>query len=268
MGSAFFFFSLFGTGAGMLSGWLLSQYPGTRTFSFLYFAAGTIMALSMLFFWMVRDPAEKDHIDRSQLSAKDIIQRFRESLANPNFRKFLIGRLFASIGFCMVPFIALHYQSSQGGGLTSGTIVSCGAALTFGMALANLFLGRLGDKKGHRIGIVVGTVFQVITLFILLSGAGKWVCLATYFCAGVSMAGAFVSHTNMLFETCPHDHRLAHITIGNMVLALPMIAAPLAAGFAAELWGNLTLFKICLCFSAAAAVWMTLMVKEPRHLDL
>lgn len=268
MGLAFFFSALFGTGAGILSGWLLGRYPGVRTFSLLYFAAGTIATLSVLTFLMIRDPAERDPHDRKRLSAKGILQRFRTSLTNSNFRMFLIGRLLASIGFCMVPFIALHYQSSQGGSLTSGTIVSCGAALTFGMAFANLILGRLGDKHGHRIGIIVGTTFQVVTLFILLLGTGKWICLITYFCAGISMGGAFVSHTNMLFETCPHDHRLAHITIGNMVLSLPLIAAPLTAGFVAEMWGNPTLFKICLCFSIAAVVWMILLVKEPRHLDL
>jgi len=69
----------------------------------------------------------------------------------------------------------------------------------------------------------------------------------------------------MLYETCPHDSRIAHITVGNLVMGTTSILCPLLAGVAAARYGTRSLFGICLVLSAGALLWFALRVREPRQ---
>jgi MFS family permease len=268
LGIAWFISALCGAAAGFLSGRLIDHFPGKPTYAVLYLAAGIAATISCLMIMTVRDKNAGEMPNRVGFGTRFLISRFRQSLVSANFRSFLIGRILATFGFCIVPFLAVHFLSDAGGSLSKGTVVSCGAAMTVGMAVANLVLGRLGDLRGHRIGILVSAAMQVVALTIVLLSSGIWSCISVYLCVGVCMSGGFLSHTNMLFETCPHDHRLAHITVGNLVLSVPMLGAPLLAGAVVGGWSTTTLFAVCLVISVIALLWLAAFVKEPRHLDL
>jgi hypothetical protein len=266
MGVSFFSAAFFGGGGALLAGWVLKLFPGDNTYAVLYAVAGVVAFASLATFAFLRDPAEHETVEPPGPSIKDYLRRFGQSLRDKNFRRFLVGRMLASFGFCVVPFIAVYYGSAEGGSLADATVVSCGAAMTVGMAVAHLVLGKLGDRSGHRAGIVIGAAMQVAAIIVLFLTPGWWGCVLTYVCAGVCVSAGYLSHSNMLFETCPHDHRLAHITVGNFVMGAPLIVAPLLAGLAAHAWGLKTMFLACLFFSIAAVMWFALAVKEPRTL--
>ena len=257
--------SVAGTLAALLAGWLLQILPHPKVYRLLYGGAGVMALLAMIAFFFIDDhnPAAKDAVQRVIL--KELAVKFRSSLADANFRAFLMGRALATAGFCMVPFITVYYTSAAGGGLASGTVVSCGAAMTVGMALASLVFGRLGDRYGHRLGILGGAATQVLTLGLMLATGGLCSCLLAFAGAGVCAGIGWVSHYNMLFETCPHDNRLAHITIGNLILGLATMVVPLLAGAFAQWAGLRSLFWACLLLSAAAFGWFLVRVREPRH---
>jgi MFS family permease len=138
--------------------------------------------------------------------------------------------------------------------------------MTLGFSLASLILGPLGDRCGHRIGIVAGISMQLVTLAVLLTLPGLGGCVLAYAGAGVCNACASVSGSNMIYETCPHEHRMAHISVGNLLIGTPMAFAAVLAGLVAEAWSLAAVFRICLAFSAAALVWCLLRVREPREL--
>ncbi len=265
MGISFFCSALLGTAGSLLAGCLLRHIPDRTGYGILFVVAGVIAFASLATFWFVDDPAGVgDQRDVEPFSLRAMLARFRSSLREANFRNFLVGRMLSTFGFCVPPYLAVYYQSAAGGGLTADRVVTCGAAMTFGLALANLAFGRLGDKRGHHIGVVSGALLQVVTLSVLLLSSGVISCLFAYFCAGLCMGVAFVSHSNMLFESCPHDHRLSHITVGNLIMSAPLAAAPLLAGLVAETWDVRMVFRLCAGFSVLAAVWFALLVRDPR----
>ncbi|MCE9615221.1 MAG: MFS transporter [Lentisphaerae bacterium] len=265
MGLTFFAAAIGGTAGGALAGRLLTFAPDARTYGLLYLGAGLLAACSIGLFGFVDDPADDEGADDTRFSMAQVLDRFRHSLGDLNFRNFLLGRFLTACGFCVGPFIALHYQSAAGGGLSDGTLVTCGASATLTAALANIVLGRIGDKHGHRIGIIVGALAQVLTLVLLLTGQGLAFCILTYAAMGICGGAGIVSHNNMLFETCPHDHRLAHITVGNLVMAGPLLTAPLLAGWLAEAQGLRMLFGASLAVSVLATVWLIRFVRDPRE---
>lgn len=258
-----------GSGGGLLAGWLLERCPDRSVFAWLYFSAAALCIVSMLVYFLVDDPSAREPETQAQrLGLPGFLARFRASLAERNFRNFLIGRVLATGGFSVLPLVAVYYGSPEGGALPKSTVVSCGAALTFGIALSNLALGRLGDARGHRWGILIGAAAQIAVLALLLWTAGQASCMAAYFLAGICVGSSLVSHLNMLLETCPHDHRLSHITLGNLVLSVPLLAAPLTAGFVAEAYGLRPVFGGCAVVSVAALLWILFFVRDPRHVEL
>lgn len=266
MGMTFFSASLMGSMGGLLAGSIISKIEGHFAYAALYFIAGFFATASLLTFFLVKDPAENmEASTQKSISISDIMASFRKSLRDDNFKSFLVCRILASLGFCIIPFIAIYFKSADGGGLSNSTIVSCGAAMTFGAAITNLVLGKVGDMYGHRLGIITGTLMQVVTLSIILAASGTVFCIITYFCVGICISSSFISHSNMLLETCPHDHRVAHITVGNLVLSIPLVSSPFLAGIATEHFGIRPVFIICLFFSLLAFAWCLIKVKEPRY---
>lgn len=256
--------ALLGSAASLVAGSAITANAGLNTYCWLYIVAGAIAYVSILSFWFIHDPAAGDAPLSSPPSAKLLLHHFAQSLRERNFRSFLIGRMLATSGFCIGPFIAIYYTSTGGGNLGGGSVVSHSAAGTVGMALAGLTLGRLGDRCGHRVGILIGGAVQVATLSVLLLSSGSLSCSAVYFGVGVCVGVNLVSHFNMLFETCRHDNRMAHITVGNLLLSIAAIGAPLLASAAVGVWGLRTLFALCLLLSLASFVWFLFRVKDPR----
>ena len=268
MGVTWFSASVAAAGGALLSGWAINNWPGMSTYAWLYAGAGLLAYASLAVFCFMNDAEAAAAPPTLPPRTADLLRRFRDSLGDRNFRAFLVGRVLATAGFCMVPFIAVYYISAQGGGMARGTVVSSGAAQAVGMALSGLLLGRLGDERGHRLGMLIGVATQVGALALILLSSGLWSCLVAYFGVGVCISVGMVSHFNMLFETCPHDARMAHITVGNTVISVAAIGAPLLAGLVAGTWGLKPLFAICLALSVLALLWFVMLVKEPRDENL
>jgi MFS family permease len=267
MGIAFCGSAAGGTVGALAAGWWISLGGGPSAYAALFIAAAVIAALSITAFWLVDDPGagEADN-DAPTLSA--ILGHFRESLADSNFRAFLIGRMLATAGFCILPLVADYFSSPDGGSIQPGTLVACGSAMTIGNAIANIGLGRLGDIAGHRIGILIGVGMQATTLVILLFVPGEIGCIAAYFTAGLCSGSAIVSHFNMVFETCPHENRMAHITIANLIIGCGTVFMPLIAGYAAGHFGTRPVFAASLFLSLVALGWFLFRVQEPRKRKL
>ena len=267
MGLAFSIGSLLSAAGGIISGICVEHYKGTEIYGWLLVAGSIIAWISMLVFWFIDDPAEHqtDVIDKPKI--KNILAKFKESLNNWNFRSFLIGRVLVSVGLCISPFLAIYYQSEKGGLIPESFIVKSGAAMTIGTAITTVLIGIWGDKKGHRHPVITGGIIQVLTFLVILLGTGKESCLIAYFGIGACTAFSFITHTNMLYETCPHEDRLAHITVGNIVMTPPTLIAPLIAGMLASKYGLNLLFFLSLIISIIGAIWFILFVHEPRKLS-
>lgn len=265
LGAAMSAAALFAAGSSVAAGKYLERYGSPENYGWLYLTAGLIACVSLMFYAFIKDATANTEHNRSRQTTSELLAKFRLSLDDRNFRALLIGRLLSTAGFGIVPFIAVYYASERGGRLSPDWLVSLGAAMSIGIAFGNLVLGRLGDIAGHRAGILTGVLAQITTLLILLTTSGKLSCLATYFLTGIYIASTFISHYNMLFETCPHDHRFAHITVGNLVLGVGTLLSPLFAGLIAQSLGLQFLFVMSLTFSLAALSWFLLRTREPRE---
>ncbi|MCC7409757.1 MAG: MFS transporter [Phycisphaeraceae bacterium] len=267
MGISFAAASLAGAMGAVISGRALAVSQTPPVFGLIYITAGLISIVAILCFAFLRDPAANaPETTTATHTLPHLISRFRLSLADENFRSFLVGRVLAMMGLCVLPLIAVNYTSPRGGALSTSFVVTAGAGQTFMHGVATLLFGWLGDRHGHRLAVLTGAGMQVVFLLIVLLTAGQVSCIAAYLVVGICTSAGFVSHYNLLFETCPHDHRLAHITLGSLLFSTVMIPAPLIGGAAAERWGMGPLLSVCVALSLASFLWFIFVMKEPRSI--
>jgi MFS family permease len=235
-----------------------------NTFGWLYLGACAFAAVSITTFMAIRDPAE-DLAEDFAPRLRDMVEAARASLWDVAFRRVLIGRCLSLAGFCIGPFIALHYLSAAGGGLADSLVVSLGAAQTAGAAVSCMVFGRIGDRVGHRFGMVAGIVFQLGSLLsaLLINGAAG--CFLAMLMSGCVGGTLMISYMNLVVETCPHEVRSAHLMIGNMVVGVAGLLFPMAGALIAAHAGIPALMEASFAVSAAALAWCLWKVKDPRE---
>jgi MFS family permease len=171
------------------------------------------------------------------------------------------------VGGGATAFYAVRFQSVEGGGVAAGTVITLGVLLALPQGVASYPLGRLGDRAGHKKGVVIGALAQAVAIAVALLGRGPIACSLCFASLGVAFASGWVSHTNMLFETCPHDSRPAHITLSNVLLSPFVILAPIGTGWLMESAGQRAGIGMTLVPTALGVLWLILAVKEPRETE-
>ncbi|MHC4562350.1 MAG: MFS transporter [Planctomycetota bacterium] len=268
-GVAFGVASLTGMAGMAVTAGLVERYEGsTDIYSTIYAGAAVCALLGMFVLAWVRDEGAELAEESTRQTAVGLLRRFGQSLSDRNFRNFLIGRVLAGLGLVSGALVTAYYESSSGGSLTEGALLWSAMAIPLGTTVGCLWLGRLGDRTGHRLGILVGSAVQIAAMLMALLTSGPVSCVAVRFAIGIVYGCVIVSHGNLIIESCPHEHRIAHVTISTLVLALPLALVPVGAGFLAERLGFGVLFAICLAISVTAFLWMLLRVKEPRTLTV
>ena len=267
-GVSFGISNLAGAGSAVIAGAVLIKIPGNGGYAILYLASGLLLFVANSTFLAARDPAQHADDPPMRTNIAEMLSRFAHSLRQRNFRNFLIGRVLAMLGFGIVPFIAIYYLSADGGALEKGRIVQFSAGELIMQCAALIGFGWMGDRLGHRFGILIGTAMQALTLLLLVTTAGHWSCLAVYAILGICMGANSVSHYNLLCETCPHDNRKVHITAGNLAMLPGMLLVPILAGVLVEYYGIAALMWVSLIISTVALAWFAFRLHEPRTIPL
>lgn len=238
-----------------------------QNYSLLFPVAIFFFVTALASFAAVREP-ESLTAPHEGLKRGDVLRRFRHSLGEKNFRNYLIGRVLMSLGAGAAAFYAVHFSSADSGGLTEGTVIGLSALLGVTQFLAGYPLGRLGDRAGHKVGVVLGAVAQVAAILVAYLGQGALACGLSFALVGIAWSASWVSHVNMLFETCPHDSRVAHITLSNIVLGPILWLVPVATGWMIGHVGMRTGIGLTLIPTLLGIAWLALVVREPRDIAL
>lgn len=253
--------------ASLAAGKVVESVGFPVNYSLLCFVSVVFFVAALGFYWTVREPQSLS-LPRSPIRTGDLFRRFGESLREPNFRSYLVGRLLMTLGSGATAFYAVHFTSADGGGLAAGTVIKLSALLPLAQCLVSYPLGRLGDRAGHKIGVVLGSVCQVAAILVAWRGSGALACGATFALIGAACAAAWVSHVNMLFETCPHESRTAHITLSNMVLGPVLWLVPVLTGWLVSHVGLRPGIGVALLPTVAGILWLALAVREPRDIEM
>ncbi|MHC4789116.1 MAG: MFS transporter [Planctomycetota bacterium] len=252
--------------AALAAGRLNELLPFPLNYSLLFLWAGLFFAVSVVLLWQVGEPdsiTEDDALFRTA----DLFGFLGQSLRQRNFCSYLVSRMFLTLGSGAVAFYAVHFRSPEGGGLTEGTVIKLGALVALAQAVSSYVLGAVGDRVGHKRAMAFGYLAQVLAIAVAYLGQGWTACAGCFALLGVSVSAAWVSHNNMLLETCPHESRVAHITLSSIVLGPFMALTPLGTGWLMRHVGIRGGIGLTLIPTVLGVLWLLLGVREPRTME-
>ncbi len=242
--------------------------PFPLNYSLLFVGAVFCFVAALAVLATVREPASFGDSYEPPM-VRDLFRRFAHSLGEKNFRSYLVGRILMTMGGGALAFYAVYFESPEGGGLSKGLITTLAVSLMIAHGVASISLGRWGDRVGHKGGVVVGATAQLASIAVAFLGRGAIACAVCFLLTGIAWAAGWVSHVNMLFETCPHDSRIAHITVSNLVLGPVLFLVPMATGWMMEHVADRTVgIGLTLIPTVLGVLWLSLVVKEPRDMQI
>jgi MFS family permease len=158
------------------------------------------------------------------------------------FRRYLACR--AAIALCLIGHSFLTATALNRFNLPDARVGGFTAALLAAQAAANLGLGALADRWGHKQVLELATALGVLALLLaIVAPAPAWF-LAIFTLVGASQAGYQLSGFTLVFAFSTPAERPTYIGVANTALAPVAALGPLLAGALAELAGYSALFAL------------------------
>ena len=233
---------------------ILAAVAAPASYGVCFAFATVCMALSYIALAFVREPAAVATAERVTLRA--YLSRMPALLGRDrNLSWYLGARAFAV--YTVYALAAWQAPPSQVGVFTT--------LMTLGQMGANVVLGWLADRHGHRLVIITGLLATLAGNVIALTAPTLGVFGAVFVLMGVHLAAMNVSTLNVLLEFAPAPaEQPTYIGLGTTLMAPIAFGAPLAAGLLADALGYSAVFGVATVAAVIAIGVMIARVRDPR----
>jgi MFS family permease len=249
------------SGSAILAGYLLGWFETPNNFAILFLLAALAYGLSMAVLGLTREPVDEE----KELPAEnpspfagmgEILKRDR------NFAWFLGLRIlfqFASMGFSF--FIVYGLKQFNMDGVTAGYLT---AALTLSQTVANVVMGWLADRWGHRTILIFGMLMVSLScLLAWLAPDINWF-YPVFILSGLANVAFWTIGMAMTVEFGTEAERPIYIGMANTLVAPATILAPLLGGWIADTAGYQVTFAISVVGGLLAAAMLIFLIQDPR----
>jgi MFS family permease len=255
------FISISAVGAG----YLLDAFASPLDFAACFFIASIFLTLSWFALASTREPLDEEKIIPEEKTlfwndAKKILKK------DKNFNWFLSARTlaqFASMGFSFYIIYALREFAMTE--IIAGYLT---ATLTISATIANMSMGWLGDKFGHRSMVILGA------FAIFLSSLLAWIAPSInwfypiFVLAGIANVSIWTIGMTMTVDFAENEsERPMYIGLSQTLTAPAAIIAPIVGGFLADAAGFETTFIVSTVLAVVMLGILIFIVKEPRKFN-
>ena len=230
-------------------------------FSLTFLLTGILMAISWFFLNRTREAESPEPVDPSH-PATTFRGTWEILLRDKNFSWFLVTRILAmlaTMGFSFYIIYALRRFDMDV--VTAGWLT---ATLTIAQTVANLGMGWLGDRFGHRLMLILGAL--AITSSSLLAWWApslSWFYLI-FILEGLANVAIWTIGMAITVEFGTEVERPTYIGLSNTLVAPFSIIAPLLGGWIVDTIGYQFMFILAAIFGLITTVTLTFLVKNPR----
>ncbi len=255
----------YGTGAlGALAlPLVLERYDFPLGYVVAFAIAGALVFLSWIFLSLTREPAVAS--GKPAVSQLDYFRSLPEVLrADHNFRTYLLAQAVFSLSGMATGFLAVYAVRTWN--LPDAQASAFTVALQVGVALGNLLLGLLADRKGHKLSLEICMAAGVLSVVLAVLAPSPWWFFGIFFLRGVVTAGSFVSGISIVYEFTGADNRPTYIGLANTIPGAAAAIAPLLGGWLAGAVSYPAMFGTSAVVGVTSLVLLRFAVREPRRL--
>jgi MFS family permease len=252
---------LLGLGGAAVAGTILAQQLFPQSIGMLALFCFSMMIISYGFLAATVEPSQipppRQRIGEFLTGVFPLLRR------DPHFRTYLICRSAIALGLLGHNFLTA--AALERFGLKNEQIAPFTAALFASQAVADLVLGWLADRWGHKQVLVLSTAMGMAALGLgIIAPTAEWFILI-FVLVGAAQAGAMLTGFTLVFSFSNPAERPAYLGVANASMAPVSIAGPLLAGWLAEAAGYNTLFVVLLVIGVLGALLMGLRVEARAH---
>ncbi len=257
LGSLFAWRMLLGGLLGVSSGWIVNKvlshsgFPFPKNFALLFTLYCLITGPAMAAFIAIREPP--GHANPKPITIQEQWQRAGLVLKEDKpFLLFILSQVCLTLAGVSTPFFTVYATKVLGA--TSGLLGFYLSLLTASQLASNLPWGRLTDRFGERLILLIYSLGNAATILLAL-GMGFWpksplspyLMALVFFLRGSFLpAGAIVSASYPL-KLSPEGERPLYIGLYNTIMGVAMLLSGLG-GIVVDLVGFAPLFSLSFLF--------------------
>jgi DHA1 family multidrug resistance protein-like MFS transporter len=250
-----------GVAVGPILGGLIADAFGYA--AAFYVTAGMLFTAGMLVYFGVQAEGVKN--DDKTKARKSFLQEWKDVLSSTGVMLTFLLRFFAQLGRMLVfPFVPLFLEMLLQGTAHLNTFT--GLVTTIGSAaasLSTLLLGRLGDRVGYRLIVIICTLSAAIFFVLQSFSTSGWQLLILQGLIGITIGGLFPSISALLANYTKHGEEGAVYGLDNSITAGARAVAPMLGSTVVMLFTlRSTFLATALLFTITAAIALFFLPKR------
>ena len=257
--------NLFISGSAIAAGYVLSSYEAPINFAICFFIAVFFFTTSWVALAFTREPTDFDKVIEEKpipfwQGADNILKR------DANFNWFLVARTlsqFATMGFAF--YIVYALRRFQMDTVTAGFLT---ATLTIAQTVANVSMGWLGDKFGHRPMLILGAVAAMLSSILAWFAPSLAWFFPIFILSGLANVSIWTNGMTMATTFSDEKERPFYIGLAQTLTAPATMIAPLIGGWIADTQGFVVTFALSAILSLVMMSILIFIIKEPRKFHL
>lgn len=179
-----------------------------------------------------------------------------------NFRRYLLSQMVFVLGGMATGFFVVHTEKRWS--LPDVRASEPAIALQIGLAAANLLLGLLSDRTGHKVTLEIGYLAAVLSSLLALLAPTAEGFFPILFLQGTVSAVSSISGVSIVYELAPTENRPTYIGLSNTVAGLSAGIAPLIGGWLAGSLSYRALFIVSALTGIGGWALLHFAVRDPR----
>jgi MFS family permease len=241
----------------------LTKYVFPGGFVISYTIASAFIFISWIFLSLTREP--RDPVTKPIVSHLDYFKALPKTLrSNPNFLRYVLTQIVATFGAMASGFLLVY--AIERWNISDGRAATYNIVSLIGQSGANLLLGALADRKGHKVVLEISILLNIFSFILALLAPSPLWFYAIFALRGMNMAGGFISGISLPLEFSEPQDRPTYIGLASTIPGIAGTVAPILAGVLASAFGYQSLFAVTTVIAIVALGMMKWLVRDPRHL--
>lgn len=253
--------NLFISGSAIGAGYLLNAFDSPWDFASCFFLASFFFTISWFALAATREPEDTEKVIPKEKThfwddAKRVLSR------DKNFNWFLSARIlsqFATMGFSFYIIYALREFNMTP--VIAGYLT---ATLTISQTIANIGMGWIGDRIGHRAMLITGAVAAFLSAILAWNAASIAWFYPIFILTGMANVSIWTIGMTMTVDFGNETERPIYIGLSQTLTAPATIIAPILGGWIVDSAGFIPTFTISTTLSLVMVGILVFLVKDPR----
>jgi MFS family permease len=253
-----------GSLGALTAGTILVTVPYPANFAVCFGLAFVAKMISWIFLAQTIE-GEHEPAPSQQRTWQESVDAMRALLrADRNFVWFLGARMLGQFAQMALSFYTIYAVRRFGmDAQTAGVLTSM---MTFTQMIGNPLLGYLGDRWGHRLMLVVGSLAMAGSAFLALSAPSVTWFYGAFILAGIAGSSQWTSILAFSSEFGTEQNRPYYVGMINTLVAPATLLSPIVGGVLADSFGFSVTFAVAIVAGITTAGVLLVWVQNPQPL--